>query len=249
MSEIDDLDDNVDELRRWPQDEWPFREGHTPDIDWAIFDPLGLGMFLCVQASFREFASVAEYERHRIVPTFDAIGIKAFFSVDAMHGEHIFLDNVSTDGITITATLQADGMRRKDLKEGKEVRFPIARLSDWFLVRNGRGIGGFTVSHVWNEFTAKQQKSYRNQAPFVWYQHRGNKSAIEELADLPKCKTCKKRCLDFEYDKGPTSTCGICQSGSRRCNCTRCGAPLIRNEKLPELCFRCGRTPKIQTKK
>jgi len=223
----------------WAWDEWPWPK-YTPDADWAILqDPQVMTMIMCAQATFLEFARAAEYERYRIVPTYEAIGIKAFFGKpEQPHpGEHIFLTNVFTDGKTITATLNADSWYRPDLKEGQELTFPIAKLSDWFLVRAGRGFGGFTISEVWDELSESQQEQFKNEPPFAWFQHRGTRSATDELFELPVCVKCNRRNVGDPTDV--ETPCAICRSGSRRCNCPKCGAPLIRNDKLPELCARC----------
>lgn len=231
----------------WPMDEWPWR-AYTPDQNWMIFETALTHPVFFAQASFLEFARAAEYERFRILPTYEAIGIKAFFELpdNPLAGEHIFLTNVSTDGKTITATLNADAWHRPDLKEGQECAFPIAKLSDWFLVRNGKGLGGFTIPHVWSQLQKKDQKRVRGEPPFVWFLHRREQTAMDELFALPVCDKCGKRnFVDLagwqksRRSKGRKAVCGICESGSRRCTCPKCGAPLIRNSKLPKLCSSC----------
>ena len=243
-------DDDIElpgERGPWPMDEWPWRE-HTDDQNWALLETNLTCPVFFAQASFHEFARAAEYERFRIVPTYEAVGIKAFFGLpnNPLAGEHIFLTNVFTDGKSITATLNADAWRRPDLKEGQEVIFPIEKLSDWFLVRDGRGLGGFTIPHVWSQLAKNEQQQVRGQPPFVWFEHRGDQTAMDELFAMPTCAKCGKRnFMDLSawqgsrHAKGTKVECGICQSGSQRCNCPKCGAPLIRNSKLPKLCARC----------
>jgi len=231
----------------WPSDEWPTLE-YTPEVEWAIFEPdLTVAVFFA-QATFLEFARTADYERFRIVPVYDNIGIKAFFERDnnPRAGEHIFLANVFTDGRTITATLNADAWHLPHLKEGQDVTFPIAKLSDWFLVRGGRGLGGFTIPHVWSQLTEAEQKQVENEPPFVWFKHRGAATARDELIALPRCPKCKRRNLHNPRDA--KSPCAICRSESWRCNCPTCGAPLIRNKKLPKECARCAPRKKATTK-
>jgi uncharacterized protein YegJ (DUF2314 family) len=227
------------ELASWPSDEWPMRE-FTPEANWAVFEPDLTIQVFCAQATFLEFARAAEYERFRILPTYETIGIKAFFEKgrDPRAGEHIFLTDVFTDGKRITARLNADAWHLPSLKEGKEVTFSIAKLSDWFLVRNGRGLGGFTIPHVWSQLSATEQKRVENEPPFVWFKHRGTTSASDELIALPKCPVCHRRKIDVSTDT--KSPCAICDDGSWRCECPKCGAPLIRNSKLPKTCARCA---------
>ena len=61
--------------------------------------------------------------------------------------------------------------------------------------------------------------------------------ARDQLLALPKCNQCGKRKISHPEDTG--QPCSMCRSGSRRCNCPKCGAPLIRNAKLPEVCAQC----------
>jgi uncharacterized protein YegJ (DUF2314 family) len=192
------------------------------------------------QASFLEFARIAELERFRILQTFENISIKAFFEATPgipMVGEHIYLTDVLTNGKTITAKLNASAFRRADLKEGDEVAFPIDKLSDWFLVRAGKGIGGFTIRNVWAQLSEEERVQAEESPPFSWYAHRSS-TAEEELLALPQCVKCKQRNLMLEtsFTEG---ICGICQQGGRRCDCPKCGAPLIRYPKQPQLCSRC----------
>ncbi|PHR95214.1 MAG: hypothetical protein COA78_30625 [Blastopirellula sp.] len=192
-------------------------------------------------ATFLEFARMAELERFRILPVYEAISIKAFFEIqpgNPMFGEHIYLSDISTDGETITATLNATAKLRDDLKEGQEVTFPIEHLSDWFLVREGKGLGGFNIDNVLAEISEEDIQLASDAPPFSWYAHRNGKSAEEELIELPVCSSCDQRSLLVDpYSDG--DVCWICQNGGRRCNCPKCNAPLIRYGKLPELCARC----------
>jgi uncharacterized protein YegJ (DUF2314 family) len=244
MPMIDEADSDDDDAQpegepdSWPSDEWPMRE-YTPEANWAIFESdLTVAVFFA-QATFLEFARAAEYERFRILPTYETIGIKAFFEKggNPRAGEHIFLTDVFTDGKSITATLNADAWHIPNLKEGQDVTFSIAKLSDWFLVRNGRGLGGFTIPHIWSQLSETEQEQVENEPPFVWFKHRGTASARDELLALPKCPKCHRRNIDSPTDV--KSPCAICHDGSWRCDCPKCGAPLIRNQKLPKTCARC----------
>jgi uncharacterized protein YegJ (DUF2314 family) len=237
----DDLDLDDDDLLAkpaWDFVEWPWRP-YSPHIDWAVYQMDLTDQIMCAQASFLEFARAVEYQRHLILPIYESIGIKAWFESSGkppMVGEHLFLTNIFTDGTTILGTLNADSYRRQDLKEGNEVSFPIEKLSDWFLVLNGKGLGGFTIPFVWSQLSPEAQRQVQAEPPFVWFSHRGEKTAMEELLALPKCIQCQKRNIAYPDSEQP---CSICRRGSRRVECPGCGAPLIRNEKLPDFCSRC----------
>jgi Uncharacterized protein conserved in bacteria (DUF2314) len=154
-----------------------------------------------------------------------------------MFGEHIYLTDVSTNGKTVTAKLEASAMRRPDLKEGQEVTLPIDKLSDWFLVRKGKGTGGFCIGKVWAQLSEEEQAQVGQSPPFSWFAHRGGTTAEEELIAIPPCSKCKRRNLMMETN--PKDVCAICRNGGWRCDCPKCGAPLIRLDKLPKLCRRC----------
>lgn len=222
----------------WDFKEWPWPE-YSTDLNWSCFEVDLTSEIMCAQASFRDFARVADYERFRIVPTYQEIGIKAFFHAPdtPMIGEHIFLTDIYMDRAMVTGTLNADSTRLPDLKEGQEVTVPIAKISDWFLVRDGKGIGGFTIPHVWSTLSREQQQEFRDSPPFEWFAHRGTYSAAEQLIAIPICSQCNKRNLDYPSDD--EAVCAICRTDGQRCDCPQCGAPLIRNDKLPILCARC----------
>lgn len=227
----------------WPR-EWrdhPFTDHST----WIVFagEP-GDGKWLepvqHAQATFREFARIAELERFRMLPTFTTIAIKVFFEAvpgKPMFGEHMFLSNIFTDGKTITGTLDSSAWRRKDLKEGQEVTFPIEYLSDWFLVRGDEAWGGFTIPLVLDELS-EDDREMAKQAPLFKECLSRNMDATEQLLALPVCKKCNQRNFMMEpsYDGG---VCGICRNDGWRCDCPKCGAPLIRFPQAPKLCVRC----------
>jgi hypothetical protein len=125
----------------------------------------------------------------------------------------------------------------RELQEGDKITLPVEKVSDWFLDRLGRGLGGFTVSRVWSQLSQPEQESARNEAPFSWFMHRGTTSARDELLALPKCTRCGKR--NIGYPEDTEQPCALCRTDCRRCNCPNCGAPLIRNAKLPPLCASC----------
>jgi len=223
----------------WPSDEWPWPE-YSPELEWFMAQPFELHeQILCAQASFSEFARAVELERFRIVPVYEAVGIKAFFPCPGKYplGENIFLTDVYTDGMVITATLNAAPFFSSDLKEGDVVTVPIARLSDWFIVQEGNGIGGFTFDFIWSELSTSDQKLYANEPPFAWFKHRRGQSAANHLAGLRKCGVCGKR--NFVAPFSISEVCGICTNKGSRKNCPMCGAPLIRFGDLPSTCARC----------
>lgn len=191
------------------------------------------------RATFPEFARQAELEHFRIVPAFESVAIKAFFADPARpgHGEHMFVTDVATDGTTVTGTLASEPGFESDLREGQEVTFPVYHVSDWFLVTGGKGIGGFTIDVLRRYFLKDQGKSYDAYPPYSWYRHRQGTTAVDELNAVPVCPKCQVRGLPLGSPQG--DVCGICANNGIRCNCPRCGAPLIRYPDAPRECYRC----------
>ena len=239
MSVEDDDVVDLPPVRDWDHDSWPFGNP-TPDAHWAIFQMELMDSIMSAQASFREFARQADLERFRIVPAYEVIAIKAFFvheNTMPFPGEHIFLSDISTDGKQVTGTLNADSHKLPQLREGKVVTFPLERVSDWFLVRQGKGLGGFTIPHVWKSLSPSEQRAYAHAPPFSWFAHRGEQTAEDQLMALPKCTQCHRR--DIGNPDSQATLCDLCSQGWRRCDCPGCGAPLIRSKAISEKCARC----------
>ncbi len=202
-------------------------------------DPAMAGAIQAAQESFPEFARQAELEHFRIIPAFAAVAIKAFFPDPARpgSGEHMFVTDISTNGQSITGTLASQPGFASDLQEGQEVTFPVSRLSDWFLVNGDQGIGGFTIDVLRDQFSEEQRQEFDEYPPYAWYRHRQGTTAIEELEAVPACPRCQVRELPSQSPRG--EVCGVCANGAVRCDCPRCGAPLIRHSNAPRECHRC----------
>lgn len=190
------------------------------------------------QASFEDFARQAELENFRKEPAFDDIAIKAFFPHpgQAGDGEHLYATFVAWDGQQIEAILDADPYFVPDLREGQRVQFPLEFLSDWILVIQGQGLGGFTLEATLNLLTPEQRLQHQSAPPYHYFRHR-QLSAQEELDQIPVCTRCQARDLIAElYSEG---LCGPCQLGYQRCTCRQCQGPILRHPSQTQLCARC----------
>jgi len=182
-------------------------------------DPDMARAILSAQASFTEFARHAELEYSRIVPAFTHVGVKAFFSNPRRpgSGEHMFVEQITTDGRNITGTLASTPQAIPNLREGQRVTFPVSDLSDWFLVIRDQGLGGFTIDVMKRQMRPAELKQYENQPPLAWYRHRTKWDAQSELDRIPVCKKCgQSDLIAASYRDG---LCGLCANGTARSNC------------------------------
>lgn len=218
------------------------------EILWmAGDDPEMISAYSSAQRTFLEFARHAEMERCRIVPAFEDVSVKAFFPVDktqsdgmqAADGEHLYVKDVSTDGKTVYGILNGDPHDISWLKDGDHVAFPLSRLSDWMLVPHAEGaaMGGFTVDVLKTRMSPAELREYEQYPPLKWFKHRVGTTALDDLKRLPVCVKCKKR--DLIGTTNQEGVCGLCANGLERCECTSCGAPIIRPPQQTRVCKQC----------
>ena len=103
--------------------------------------------------------------------------------------------------------------------------------------QHGKGVGGFTIDVLRDRFPEAQRREYDEHPPFAWYRHREGTSGIDELEAVPICPQCGVR--DITLEPSGDALCGVCGGGAVRCECPRCGAPLIRPPDAPRECHRC----------
>ncbi|MGE0490962.1 MAG: DUF2314 domain-containing protein [Vulcanimicrobiota bacterium] len=205
-------------------------------IDWKKTE--GAQMAQAVreaQATFEEFARQAEFEHFRQWPAFEEAALKAFFDDPSQpdSGEHLFLRMLWTDGRTVRGRLASEPSFESSLHAGQVVEFRVERVSDWFLVSKGRGLGGFTLEFVADHLRGEEFERF---APYVWFVER-EVSAQEELEAIPVCRRCGRRDLVVEgYENG---LCGVCLHDGEACRCQQCDGPILRFPDTPRLCHQC----------
>lgn len=113
-------------------------------------DPTMTAAIKNAQATFPEFVHELEIEEHRIIPALEAAVVKAFFPhpQDPAKGEHMFVEGISIESNLIHGVLSSDSNYVPGLREGQKVSFPYSRISDWFLVIDGKGRGGHTLQAI-----------------------------------------------------------------------------------------------------
>jgi len=232
----------------WPREEWPLPEMEA-ELYWLVLAEEDLfSAILAAQATYEEFASIADLEQFKLLPSLLSISVKVFLSSreHPFVGEHIYADNVSCSRESIIGNINADSKFRDDLHEGDIIRVPKTRLSDWFLVSmDGRGIGGFSLPQVLGEMSEQDRTVVVNEPPFAWFSYRNPVNAADQLAALPVCEQCGRRnLLDaaafFPNDsERKVEICGLCRNGLRRLSCELFGIRILRTEGAPLKCAGC----------
>ena len=113
--------------------------------------------------SFPFFVREMVWQRRRVVKG-AFLSVRVAFDVpsqsDAPEAEHMWLTNVSFDGITLSGTLFNTSALLPELESGAEVAVPLERLTDWMCVAGGVVCGAFTVQALRAEMTETQRKEY-----------------------------------------------------------------------------------------
>lgn len=123
------------------------------------------------QDTFPEFVRELELESRRIIPGLDAAIVKAFFFERATpeKGEHMFVDEVRVKGDMVYGVLSGRPQTVTGLSEGQNVSFPVSRVSDWFIVIEGRGRGGHTLDVIAKRMPKAAYLEASKHPPFAWF--------------------------------------------------------------------------------
>lgn len=123
------------------------------------------------QDSFSEFIEELEIDSRRIVPGLEAAIVKAFFFEPAtpQQGEHMFVDQIRVEGDMVYGILSSTPKSVRGLSEEQEVSFPISRISDWFVVSEGRGKGGYTLDILAQRMPRSAYLEASKHPPFSWF--------------------------------------------------------------------------------
>ena len=194
--------------------------------------------------TFPEFARHAELEHWREEARYELVAVLFAGVAPALPqaAQMLFATNIRTDGGLIAGQLACEPESGSGLSWGQEVTFDLRMLIDWFLVRtDGIAYGGFTVDVLREVLPAEALRASVDWPPLVWYPGRTDTYEITRLASLPACPKCGQQELGTEWYIG--GVCGVCANGARRCECLRCGAPLIRHPDYDQQeCYHCSAT-------
>ncbi|HEV8071908.1 MAG TPA: DUF2314 domain-containing protein [Planctomycetaceae bacterium] len=71
-------------------------------------------------------------------------GVKAKFT-DGRHDEHIWLDDVTYDGVNFQGTIGNEPEMVNNVKNGQTATVAPAEISDWMYIENRKLVGGETI--------------------------------------------------------------------------------------------------------
>jgi uncharacterized protein YegJ (DUF2314 family) len=77
--------------------------------------------------------------------------------------EHIWLSDVSYDGLKFQGRVDNDPVDAKGIKAGDVVTVEKNEISDWNYTDSGRLIGGYTVRVLFNRMSASEKKDFLQQ--------------------------------------------------------------------------------------
>lgn len=80
--------------------------------------------------------------------------------VDGDKVEHLWLSDVSFDGDAFYGVVGNDPVEISNVKLGSQVGVPLANLSDWMVIENGRLIGGYTIRAYRDQMSPGQQEDF-----------------------------------------------------------------------------------------
>lgn len=142
--------------------------------------------------TFRYFWRELSWEYRRIVPAFDMTAIKVPFQdppeiaerEGAAGVEHMWVSEISFDGVDITGKLLNSPNWLKSVSEGDDVSVPLNGISDWMYVFQGRAHGGFTI----NLLRSRMSKRERAEHDGAWGLDFGDPNEIRLVPDFEGAK-------------------------------------------------------------
>ena len=114
--------------------------------------------------TFRSFWNQISLDFNRIIPALDMASLKVPFSDDLLDPEspieHMWVNQITFDGIQIQGVLLNAPNWLKSIGQGDEVRFPLAQISDWLCVLDGKVYGAHTIQLIRARMNSLERTEY-----------------------------------------------------------------------------------------
>ena len=81
-------------------------------------------------------------------PGEDGFAVKIYYPTATGGGEHIWANNVTFDGTSVTATISNEPLHIPDVKLGQKVTVGVDRITDWMYILDRKIHGGQTIRAV-----------------------------------------------------------------------------------------------------
>ena len=114
--------------------------------------------------TFRYFWNQVALDFNRIIPALELATLKVPFSDDfsdpQSQVEHMWVEQITFDGVNIFGVLLNSPNWLKSVNAGDEVQFPLAQVSDWLCVLDGKVHGAHTVQVVRSRMDEAEREEY-----------------------------------------------------------------------------------------
>jgi len=177
-------------------------------IFYAQQDKLMIQASQKAQDSFKYFWRELYWEYRRIVPAHDFAMVKIPFEqlIDGQSDpivEHMWINNINFDGITVTGELVNQPNELTNIKNGDIITRKIKEIGDWMISINGQTYGGFTIQVMRSGMNEKERQNHDN----AWGLNFGDyndtllvyeqKEKPENLIEHPMSKNMADKMRDF----------------------------------------------------
>lgn len=115
--------------------------------------------------NFKYFWRELSWEYRRIIPGLDLAVVKVPFQThsddpDVPFYEHMWISDISFDGEIITGYLVNEPNWVKHLHAGDIISVPLAKISDWLYVSQGKAFGGFSIQAMRKAMDSFERKQH-----------------------------------------------------------------------------------------
>jgi uncharacterized protein YegJ (DUF2314 family) len=96
----------------------------------------------------------------------ESFTVKMAFS-DRKHTEHMWLADVTFDGVKFHGVVNNDVELVSNVKIGQRASVEPAKISDWMYVEDGKLVGGYTLRVLRDAMSAKERRKFDKSVPFI----------------------------------------------------------------------------------